>query len=723
MVYVYDIETMINFFSAAFIGLEGNEHKVFRIYESVDENININELPELYSFLDLCQGLIGFNNINFDYPVIHKMIEDKDKLLQMSTKEVIDYIYKLSQTVISSKWSNIRESQVKIRQLDLYKILHYDNVNKRTSLKFVQFSMRHHNLQDMPYKHDTMLNYSQMQEIEKYNINDILATRELYKYVIGECDHPVYKGKNKVQLRKKFGSIHKLDLINHNDPKIGSDLLLNLYCRKTGQNIQDVKNWRYEKKEFALKDCILEKINFKEKCFQELLKFFKAQKIIETKKCFSEMDENKVKYLRELKPYMDISRKNGKIENLTIKYKKEKTNITLVYGTGGIHGCISPGIVEATDTHMIVDSDVASLYPSLCVSNRWYPSHLSEDFYHIYKEDIIDKRLWAKKNKDDVTNEGLKLAANGSYGKFIDYNSWLCDPTLGMKITLNGQLFLSMLIERVHEAIPDAFLIQANTDGVTFKIRRDSYATYLQVCKEWEEYSLLTLEHVEYVKMVVRDVNNYIAFKEEIKDNVKKLKEKLKGTFEIVKELHKDTSQSIVPIALLKYYKDQIPVEKTIMEHQDIFDFCKVARDKSGAKFILKRADVDNGEVVNKTLQKINRYYVYNDSKNIKYIKKNRYELVKKDKNVGQLIKRLPPLKTETQIELYRKKIPNQMNMFDFIEDNTKQLQDRETNLESGYLCCIFNRYKQKPIEEYNINYEYYIRECYKIIETITNHY
>ena len=43
----------------------------------------------------------------------------------------------------------------------------------------------------------------------------------------------------------------------------------------------------------------------------------------------------------------------------------------------------------------------------------------------------------------------------------------------------------------------------------------------------------------------------------------------------------------------------------------------------------------------------------------------------------------------------------------------------RETSVEKGYLSTVFNRYIEKPMSEYNINYDYYINECNKIIKKI----
>ena len=80
-----------------------------------------------------------------------------------------------------------------------------------------------------------------------------------------------------------------------------------------------------------------------------------------------------------------------------------------------------------------------------------------------------------------------------------------------MRITVNGQLSLLMLYEMLMERIPDAAGLLLNTDGVEIRIPRKYKDEYLSICKEWEEITQLNLEHDTYQKIVLGDVNNYIA--------------------------------------------------------------------------------------------------------------------------------------------------------------------------------------------------------------------
>jgi hypothetical protein len=58
-----------------------------------------------------------------------------------------------------------------------------------------------------------------------------------------------------------------------------------------------------------------------------------------------------------------------------------------------------------------------------------------------------------------------------------------------------------------------------------------------------------------------------------------------------------------------------------------------------------------------------------------------------------------------------------QVNMFDMIDDVRVEAEDRETNIEAGHLCTVMNKLITKKPEDYDINYEYYLNECNKIID------
>ena len=157
-----------------------------------------------------------------------------------------------------------------------------------------------------------------------------------------------------------------------------------------------------------------------------------------------------------------------------------------------------------------------------------------------------------------------------------------------MKTTVNGQLLLCMLSERFMEEIPDCKMIQINTDGMTVKIHKQFREQLFSICKRWENLTGLELESVMYSKMIIKDVNNYIAVKTD--GGVKR-----KGAAFIYKvvpgelELHKNFSMLIVPKALEAYFVNNIPVEEFIRNHTELYDFFKSRTEQRPQAFCCPR--------------------------------------------------------------------------------------------------------------------------------------
>jgi len=137
-----------------------------------------------------------------------------------------------------------------------------------------------------------------------------------------------------------------------------------------------------------------------------------------------------------------------------------------------------------------------------------------------------------------------------------------------MSITINGQLLLTMLAEKLVDNIEGLTMLQVNTDGLTVKFDNKHRKQVDDICNIWEKDTGLELEYGEYKQMIIRNVNNYIA-------EYTNGKVKLKGEFEIEKDWHKDHSMLIVPKALKAYFIDGISPEETV-NNGDIWDFMKV---------------------------------------------------------------------------------------------------------------------------------------------------
>lgn len=315
-------------------------------------------------------------------------------------------------------------------------------------------------------------------------------------------------------------------------------------------------------------------------------------------------------------------------------------------------------------------------------------------------------------------NKAFKLSRNGSYGKTKDIHSALYAPEVTCSITVNGQLLITKLMEMIFLELPTVKFIQTNTDGITVYIEREHLLKVREICEQWEKDWDLKLDYVQYKTMIMRDVNNFLAIPEEFdastfdvenKNNITK-DVKMKGFFEVEKEWHKNHSMKIVQKALANYFIKGIPIEKTIKSSSNIFDFFKMCKAKSNFKieyWVMEKQIIDDNSFtyVNKVvpLGKITRYLVTNKG--------------------GQLMKIMPPTKTEEDtLTAKQKKItPNQSNIFDVVVDDSLFIKDRESNVEAGYICSIHNKLKSKEIKDFDINYDYYINECSKVIKAIEN--
>lgn len=499
-----------------------------------------------------------------------------------------------------------------------------------------------HDIQEMPIHHSSKVTFDQIESILSYNLHDVNATLELYNITIGKTNHPLYKGVDKIQLRKDIQAEFGIKCINFNDVKIGDALNKLNYCRITDSDIKSLPKSNKKFDSFKFKDCFPSYINFTTSEFQG---FIQAISGIE----------------------VDLKKKQ--------EYEFTFNETTYLLAKGGLHSKDKPRIVKPLDNEILRDCDVASMYPNAIVKRELFPRHLGKAWLEGYK-DIIQKRVKAKKEGKKAINEAYKLALNGGgFGKTNEEFSWQYDPFVTYCTTIGSQIDLLMLIEMFE--VNKIHVISANTDGLVCLFDKSLNDKYYEICKSWEKLvgndNLGQLEYVDYKLLCQSSVNDYLAIK--ISGEVK-----TKGDYVSEFELHKNKSARIVPIALQKYYIEGIPVEKTIREHDNIYDFCLGVKSIGQNRLIA----IDVKAQTETTLQKINRYYISNNGVNI--------------------VKRLPKLEG--------KKATQQLDIFGNINDGT-----REAEIEAGFVSTIFNKYIKKEMKDYNINYKYYIDRCNKILK------
>jgi hypothetical protein len=169
-----------------------------------------------------------------------------------------------------NRFPDVPEWKLRIPHLDVFKINHFDNKNRMTSLKWCEFGMDMDDIMDMPSMGNGD-NWEQM--VLSYNLNDVIATKQLYERTV-----PM------LNLRKELSKLYNINCLNWSNSRLGSELLLKLYCQKTGKNPKEVRKLRTFRPKINISDVIFDYINFKSKEFNELLEKIKSLVILSTKK-------------------------------------------------------------------------------------------------------------------------------------------------------------------------------------------------------------------------------------------------------------------------------------------------------------------------------------------------------------------------------------------------------------------------------------------------------
>ena len=276
-----------------------------------------------------------------------------------------------------------------------------------------------------------------------------------------------------------------------------------------------------------------------------------------------------------------------------------------VVGYGGIHAAIPNYFFEETDERGIRNKDVASYYPHLMTlcgyTSRNIPS--AETF-----ENVLETRMKAKASGDKATANALKLVVNTTYGAMLNQYNDLFDPLMGRSVCITGQLFLMELAQHLYQDVPGLKIVQLNTDGIMVECDRKYFDDVDVICEEWQQRTGFELETDEVAKIAQKDVNNYVEVQADGSS-------KSKGGY-LVKGIapagafNINNSCVIVATALKEYFVKGTPVEETINNCDDIFQFQIIA--KAGAKY--KEAYHVIGDE-KEPVQKVNRVYATADTR------------------------------------------------------------------------------------------------------------
>ena len=266
--WVMDYESSVNCFLGVFEHYKTDEIRVFTVGKLR------NDLPAFLAFLTQNRKKdewhISYNGINFDSQITQYIMVNANELLAMSGERAANMIYLRAQKCIEKgnrrefqEWS---ERKLSIKQIDVFRLNHWDSPAKRSSLKSIQVAMRWHNIQDMPIHHTVpILTIDQLKQIAAYSRNDVSSTKNIMKL----C-------KNLINFRGTLTNTYKIPLFSASEPKIAKELFLLFLSNKMGANPYKLKKLRTWRRIIDFDEIILPYINFKGlPLFEDVLKKFR----------------------------------------------------------------------------------------------------------------------------------------------------------------------------------------------------------------------------------------------------------------------------------------------------------------------------------------------------------------------------------------------------------------------------------------------------------------
>ena len=569
---VFDLETYPNVFTAVFADPEEKRMYVFEISNRKDDSIRLRKfLTKVYKEQRI---LCGFNNLGFDSPILHRWLSQKG----MTVNEIYEYAMEIIEDMKNGeKFKHlVPKNREWLKQRDLYKIYHYDNVARATSLKMLEFNMRSKNIEDLPFEVGSILTDDEIDVLIEYNKHDVLETLKFYN---------LEDTQEKIALREELSERYGVDFTNHNDGRIGKEFFTMRLEKETPdacyrQLPNGQRTMRQTKrKQIKFSDLNLDYVQFETPEFSALLKWLKQQVITETKGVFSDIPEHE---LGDLAKYCNLVTKKKKLKTEALKdkdlakelrkrlrteeltedeVKEIQDKLCGVPSQKDIDEMMSKqpkGWVERTElksgkisynfmwriaeTINVVYDGFEYVYGTggihASVSGETFRSDdewviLDYDYASMYPNIFIANRIHPehlgegfcdiyqdlyierkKYPKGTNLNLAIKLALNTVYGATNDKYSVFYDPKATINCTVLGQLTLSVLAEKLVTQVPQLKMVQCNTDGLTVYVKREYENQVDEIVSEWDKVCGLTMEKATYDLMAIADVNNYIAIYE-----------------------------------------------------------------------------------------------------------------------------------------------------------------------------------------------------------------
>lgn len=651
--------------------LETIPKKRFVLYEDDDT-----DLFSLLYWLQQKADYFGYNNRKYDRLMLSALLMYYNQFDKPS--KLITFLYETSQRVIRSSnndtlWTDnftslILRNNVAFRDLDLFQIFrldHYHKSLKQTSINIKWYNLKEYTMPpigdlDRHYYHERLpeakgmtdrelnIHYRNMferfipreylQEMADYNDNDVYIVAELIRM-----------NQEEVLLRYRISEEYNVDVFSASRSTIADKVIVKLYSKYTGLHPKAFIDTKTIRRKILVSEILSDKIAFSTPELNDILSGIRS---------------------------LTLRGEKGEFDR---EFTFMGTSYTIA--TGGLHSNEIPAVYVEDDEHIIVDRDVASYYPNMIRSLKVCQKHLIPKAWFRIADTIVDERLEHKhlakdKSLDDKESDKhataaacLKIVANaGIFGKMGSEKSFLCDKKAMYQVTINGQLFLLMLIEKLELA--GIHVISANTDGIVTIVPRELEQTADDICHWWEKHLGLELEFTYYIKYVTEGVNSYLTIK---RGGSSKFKGRMNPKM-FLEDLSKGYNSPIVAKCVTEYFINGTPVMETLRNAKSILDFCRTQN--VNHKYRLEFTHVVDGKIVTDIVQRNTRFYISSTG--------------------GTLMK---------------------VESMGWNEHNEEQV--KKSSLCAGQRVSICNTVDDTDISELNVNYLYYYNEAMAIIEPI----
>lgn len=509
---------------------------VFKDIASGEYFIFHNDNYGVKQFLFEHKVLVGFNNKVYDNYILKAILCGADNAL---IKNINDYI--IAGNLGFRHWF-IRERQAYIDTFDIK-----DDVQMGLSLKAIEGHLGLPIVESsVPFEIDRELSSDEFDEVVLYCKNDVDVTENLVKL---RKDYL----KTKLNLGRRAG-ISDSEALSATNAKLTAMIL-----KAKKQERKDGRNYEYPTK---LDTAVIP---------SSILNFFET--------ILDDSVPDDILFKTSLKTVIG--------------------GMPCTYAWGGVHGSLLAYHERATNSRVIQNRDVSSLYPSLIDKYNYLSRNVPNP--ELFRS-ILNDRLEAKRTGDKQTTKDLKLPLNTVSGAQENKYNNLYDPLPTRSMRISGQLFLTVLTIRLLNSCRTIRLLNLNTDGLMYSVEKSELPLVDKICREWEDETQLNLETDDIREVWLKDVNNLMFIKED--GGVKTVGGYLNYGISVKGAWSINNNMVIVKKALVAYFENGTPVADTIDNCNNLLDFQLIA--KAGVKYREAYHLVGDEKV---PVQKVNRVY------------------------------------------------------------------------------------------------------------------